>query len=277
MAIRRQVQATWARLGLATVALALLAGSGGCTAKRRGANGADPQRQSDAEYDLAREALYKNDPRTALGHAQKAVEYDEDNADAQHMVALVYLFFCATSPEECRLPAAETAARKALRIREDFREARNTLGVVLIHEKKYADAIGVLKTLTGDMLYQTPWDAWGNLGQAYLEKGDVDEAVGALKRSVAAQPKYCVANYRLGLAYEKKGDLSAAREALTRALETDDPKCRALQDAWEARARVHQKSNRCKEARDDWGRCKQLAADSPTGQRCSTALLGGSC
>ena len=86
-----------------------------------------------------------------------------------------------------------------------------------------------------------------------------------------------VGNYRLGLAYEKKGDLNAAREALTRALETDDPKCHALQDAWEARARVFQKTNRCKEARGDWERCKQLAADKPAGQRCSAALLGGSC
>lgn len=271
---RRQVPTRWGRW-LALVAVLLVAASG-CT-KRRPAAGADPQRQSESEYDLARDSLYRADPRGALAHAEKAVEYDEDNAEAHHMVALVYLYFCATSPNECRLPEAEKFARRALHLKDDFREAKNTLGVILIQEKKYGEAIGVLRSLANDILYASPWDAWGNLGQAYLEKGDVDDAIGALKRSIAAQPKYCVGNYRLGLAYEKKGDLSAAREALTRALDTEDPKCRALQDAWEARARVHQKSNRCKEARADWEKCKQLAADTPAGQRCSASLLGGSC
>ena len=37
-----------------------------------------------------------------------------------------------------------------------------------------------VKPLANDILYQSPWDAWGNLGLAYLEKGKVDEAIEAL-------------------------------------------------------------------------------------------------
>jgi type IV pilus assembly protein PilF len=265
-------------MAFACVSSVLLAGLAGCHGGR-GASAGNPERQAESEYDLARDAfLNRHDPRAALGHAQKAVDLDDQNAEAAHLVALIYLYFCATSSvEDCRLSEAEKYARRAVAAKADFREAQNTLGVVLLQEKHYDDAIAVLKPLAGDILYPTPWDAWGNLGQAYLEKGQIDEAIDALRKSIAAQPEFCVGNYRLGLAYERKGDLNAAREALSRAVETNRPECRALQDAFEARARVLSKSNHCAEARGDWQRCKQIAAASPAGQRCASSLASPPC
>jgi type IV pilus assembly protein PilF len=250
----------------------------GCSRGSRGATGADSTRQSESEYDVGRDLfLNRHDPRGALEHAQKAVELDGDNAEAHHFIALVYLYFCAVSPLECRLPEAERAARQAVKLKSDFREATNTLGVVLIQEKKYDEAIATLEPLANDILYQTPWDAWGNLGLAFLEKGRTDDAIVALKRSVASEPRFCVGNFRLGLAYEKRGDLGPAREALTRAVETDRPECRGLQDAFEARARVHSKSKDCGLAKGDWEKCKQISAESPAGQRCSASLKSSPC
>src|SRR3954465_5985490 len=105
----------------------------------------DPERMSESEYDIARDLwLRRNQPREALAHALKAVELDEANAEALHLVALLYLDFCSQGPAQCRLSDAEKHARRALQEKPDFREARNTLAVVLIHEKKYADAIAVL-------------------------------------------------------------------------------------------------------------------------------------
>lgn len=249
----------------------------GCGAAK-GPGAADPIRQSDSEYDLAREIfLGQNDPRKALAHVKAAIELHGKNAEAHHLAALIYLYFCSLSPDECRLGEAESHARAALSARKDYREARNTLGVVLIHQKRYEDAIAILKPLTEDILYQSPWDSWGNLGFAYLEKGDTDLAIDALRRSVAAQPRYCVANYRLGLAYEKKGELSAAETALTRAVETEMPECKGLQDAFEARGRVCLKSNDCEGARRDWERCKELSAQTEAGQRCEASLQSLSC
>jgi Tfp pilus assembly protein PilF len=178
---------------------------------------------------------------------------------------------------DCRLPDAEKAARRAIELKADFREAKNTLGVVLIHEQKYDDAIAVLTPLANDILYQTPWDAWGNLGDAYLKKGKPDDAITALRRSVASQPRFCVGNFRLGLAYEKKGDLGAARDALSRALETNSPECQSLQDAFEARARVYSKSKNCDLAKGDLEKCKDISADSPAGQRCVASLKSSPC
>jgi type IV pilus assembly protein PilF len=239
---------------------------------------ASAERRSESEYDVARDLfLSRRDVRGALAHAQKATELNEENAEAQHLVALVYLYFCAAGTADCRLREAERAARKALAVQNDFREAKNTLGVILIQEKRVDEAISVLRPLADDILYQTPWDAWGNLGLAYLEKGNANEAIEALRRSVAAEPRFCVGNYRLGLAYEKKGDLTAARDALTRAVETNRTECQSLQEAFEVRGRVLATLKDCGQARADWERCKQLSVDSEAGTRCVVHLKSTSC
>jgi Tfp pilus assembly protein PilF len=250
-------------------ALALLA----CAGSTANTPGGDPVRMSESEYDIARDMwLRQNNPREALGHALKAVELDEDNADAAHLAALIYLSFCTGNQQDCRLAEAERHARAALAARADYREAKNTLAVVLIHLQRYAEAIALLKPLTQDILYQTPENAWGNLGWAYLEQGALDRAVDALQRSVAAQPLFCVGNYRLGVAHERKRQYELALEALTRALETEDTRCRGLQDAYGARARVLVQLGRTEPARADLERCMALDRRTPAAKECASMV-----
>jgi len=147
------------------VAVAILVSLIGCGGASNGPAPQDPSRQSESEYDIARDLwLRRGQTREALEHALKAVDLDDENADAQHLVALLYLDFCSQSRDDCRLADAEKHARRAIKLRPDFREAKNTLGVVLIHQKKAAQAVELLRPLTEDILYQTPENAWGNLG-----------------------------------------------------------------------------------------------------------------
>jgi Tfp pilus assembly protein PilF len=253
---------------IALIAAALL---GACSGSARPA--ADPVRQSESEYDIARDLwLRRGQVREALDHALKAVELDSEHAEAFHLVALLYLDFCARSPAECRLGEAEKAAARALELKQDFREARNTLGVVLIHAKRPRDAIAVLRPLSEDILYQTPEKAWGNLGWAYYEAGDVERAIDALRRSIAAQPLFCVGSYRLGLAYERRGELAPALAAFTRALETQAPECSKLQDAVFGRARVAERLGQTDSIRADLERCVELSAATETGKKCRSML-----
>ncbi|MFO0570640.1 MAG: tetratricopeptide repeat protein [Polyangiaceae bacterium] len=228
---------------------------------------------SESEYDIARDALLRQkNPRQALDHALKALELNDENHEAAHLVALIYLGLCSQAKDECRLADAEKYARMALAAKPDFREAKNTLGVVLIHERRFDDAIGVLKPLSEDMLYQTPENAWGNLGWAYLEKGQLERAIDALSRSVAAQPLFCVGNYRLGTAHEKKKQLTEALDAYTRALETEAPACKGLQEAYLGRGRVLVRLGRSADAEADLKKCKELLPTSASGKECSSIL-----
>ncbi|MCC6646901.1 MAG: tetratricopeptide repeat protein [Polyangiaceae bacterium] len=234
----------------------------------------DASKQALAQHDLGVDAFSKGNLRGALTHARKAVELDDENADAQLLVATVLVGFCSYSPDECRLDEAERAARAALKLKPDFREARNTLGSVLINEKKYDEAVATLTPLTEDMLYATPEIAWGNLGWAQLEKGDVDAAITSLKRAMALQPQFCWGGLKLGLAYEKKADLGTAEVTLTKAIETDKPQCKAFPDLFEARARVRQRLGDAAGAKDDLERCKKVGEGTPSGRRCAAG--GGS-
>jgi type IV pilus assembly protein PilF len=259
---------------LAMIAAVSLVGAAACLG-----SGAKPPRQdrvrvAETEYDLARDLwLRKNQPREALDHALKAAKLDDHNAEIAHLLALLYLDFCSRDADECRLHEAEAAARRAVQLDDSYRDARNTLGVVLIHEKKYREAVEILKPLTADILYATPEKSWGNLGWAYLELGQTEQAIDALERSVAAEPRFCVGNYRLGLAYERSAQLAKAVEAFSRAVETDDPGCQNLQTAFAARARVLAKEGDVRGARADLERCIELEHQNDTGKECSSMLL----
>jgi Tfp pilus assembly protein PilF len=244
-----------------------------CGAASGGEGASDPDRVSESEYDVARDLwLRRGSPRQALDHALKAVELNEDNADAAHLVALIYMDFCSRNTDECRLTEAEKHARLALKAKSDYREATNTLGVILIHQKRYAEAIKVLKPLTEDILYETPENAWGNLGWAQLESGATDAAVDSLRRSIGAQPLFCVGLYRLGLAYERRREDTLAAETLTRALETQAPGCNSLQDAFAARARVELRMGNQEAAKTDLQRCADLSGKTIAGKECSSML-----
>jgi Tfp pilus assembly protein PilF len=244
-----------------------------CAPASSGPGAKDPEHQAESEYDIARDLwLRRGELRDALDHALKAVELDDQNAEAQHLVALLYLDFCSRNQAECRLPEAEKHARLAVRLSADLREAKNTLGVILIHSKRPREAIEVLRPLCEDILYQTPEKAWGNLGWAYLELGDADHAIDALRRSIAAQPLFCVGSYRLGVAYEKKGELRMALDALTRALETEVPECSRLQDALLARARVYRAVGEVEPAGADLNRCVELSKTTEAGKNCRSML-----
>jgi tetratricopeptide (TPR) repeat protein len=285
-ALRRQggQTALAARASAGAVAVAAwLASTAACGASNNNANTAgppskaSPEQRSTAEYDLAREAFQSGRLREALQHVQTAIKLNEDNADADYLGSVVMLNFCAQSEQssDCRYNEAEDYARKTLKVAPEHRDAKNTLGVILIHEKRYEDAIGVLKPLANDILYNSPEKSWGNLGWAYYERGNIDEAIDALRRAVAAQPLFCVGYYRLGLAYEKKGESNLARESLTHAVEVKQPACQGLQDAFFARGRIERKLGLRDEAQRDFEHCRDLAQTTPVGHRCAAELGSG--
>jgi tetratricopeptide (TPR) repeat protein len=239
------------------------------------APGANPERQAEAEYDLAREYFYKAEPRMALDHCRKAIELDSSNAHALYFASTLHLYFCSgrleLSDPDCHLSDAESFARRALQVDDHFREAKNTLGQILILEQRYPEAIAVLEPLTKDPAFESSFLAWGNLGWAQVLAGRIDQGIESLKSSVT-EPRFCVGYYRLGVAYEKKGDLAAAEQALTNAVSVAAPECKNLQDAWEERARVRMRLGKMADARADFEKCRDISADSRAGRACVEEL-----
>ena len=255
-----------------TACILLIAAGVGASCAAQGPSPSDPR--STAIYDLAADSFKKGQLREALAKVNESLEIDGDNADAAYLGAIILLQFCERdeTSSDCRYADAEKYARRAVAANPQQRDAKNGLGVILVHEKKYDEAIKVLKPLAEDMLYASPEKSWGNLGWAYLQNGMYNEAIDALRRSVASQPAFCVGNLRLGQAYEKKGELSAAREALTRAVETKKPGCDRLQDAFDLRGRISLKQGNKETATADFQKCREIADKTPVGQKCDAQL-----
>lgn len=247
-----------------------------CGAGGGAPNAQSPERQSDAEYDVARDLFQKGNPRAALDHAMKAIEHNEDNDKAQYFVGVIHLSFCSTnlglSAPDCRLSEVEKYARAALKANPQFRDATNMLGQVLIDEGKAKEAVSVLEPLTRDPAYIHPYFAWGNLGWAQVHDGQLDAGIASLKNAVASEPRFCVGQYRLGIAYEKKGELDLAEQSFTSAVTVPDTNCENLQDAWDARGDVRLKLRRVSEARQDFERCREISGETATGKGCVQKL-----
>jgi type IV pilus assembly protein PilF len=245
----------------------------GCSGK--GANTPNPERQSDAQYDVARDYFYKGQPRLALDHCRNAVELDPENSRALYFASAIHLYFCSgkleLSDPDCRLSDAESYVRRALKVQAHFREAENTLGQILILEKRYPEAIAVLEPLTKDPAFESNYLAWGNLGWAQVLSGQVDPGIASLKNSIT-EPRFCVGHYRLGAAYEMKGQLVEAEQSLSTGLSVDAPECRDLQDAYLTRGRVRSKLAKQAEARADYERCRDISAETLAGRACAQAL-----
>jgi tetratricopeptide (TPR) repeat protein len=266
-----------ATLGLAgSLALAAVGTISACSPKGPGGQSPQsPERQSETEYDLARDLYERGKPREALDHVRRAIELHEENDKALYFAAAIHLSFCAgdrgMADPDCRIGDAEKYAKAAVKANDSFRDAKNLLGQIYILEKRYHEAILVLEPLTRDVAYTDSYLAWGNLGWAQVLDGSVDAGITSLKNSVT-QPRFCVGFYRLGFAYERKNELSAAEKSYSDALGVESPDCQALQDAWEARGRARAKLGRPDDAKKDFERCRELSKETATGKACQSAL-----
>src|SRR5688572_21685665 len=197
------------------------------TGKSTNPGAQSPEKQSDAEYDLARDLFQKGQPRPAIDHVQKAITLNEENDKAHYLLSAILLSFCSGprgfDAPDCKLADVEKSTRAALKVNPQFRDATNMLGQILINQKKYKEAITVLDPLTKDPAYVHPYFAWGNLGWAQVLDGQLDAGIVSLKNAVT-EPRFCVGHYRLGVAYEKKNDLGAAEQSFTSAVSAD-PQC----------------------------------------------------
>jgi Tfp pilus assembly protein PilF len=258
-----------ASLGLCTATAAA------CQTKTVGTGATDPEHQSVSEYNLGLDAFQHADFRVALQHALRAVQLDDQNARATYLTSLVYQGFCGGprgfDDVDCHLGDAEKYARMTMKLAPTYLDANNLLGEVLINEKRFPEAIAVLKPLTTDPSFTSIHLAWGNLGWAQVLSGDLEAGIASLKNSVT-EPRFVVGFYRLGIAYEKKGDLAQADANLTSAVDGEAGK--SFQDAFEERGKVRAKLGQPDLAKADFERCKALAPDTLSGKRCADALAG---
>lgn len=229
----------------------------------------EDMRASKRFYDAAYVAWFEErDNLEAIRHLTRAVEADPTNDQAQYLLGTLRL-------GRGELEEAEKHLRATLELRDETQpseraEAQNSLGVLLIHKKQYAEAIEHLKAASSEVLNREPWLAMGNLGWAYNEMGEYDKAIEILRRALFDQPLFCVGKYRLGEAYYKKGEYEKAEVNLNGAVSVKEGNCDSMQEAHQMLGMTYLRLGREDEARQSFERCCELDPASDIGVECAS-------
>jgi Tfp pilus assembly protein PilF len=225
--------------------------------------------RAQKEYELAVGLMGEQNIPAAFEHLFKAIELDPRNPETHQLLGNLYLLRGDFEPAEAELRKARELAESNPSYGVPFvAEVDNSIGVVLVHQARYGEAVTVLKAAATNILNRSPHLAWGNLGWAYYEQGRYPEAVEALAQSVRFQERFCLGYFRLGQTYLALRDYERAEDALTRCLEVPDEGCQRLQEAWHLRGEARTRLGLRHDAIADFERCVELAAGSRAGKAC---------
>ena len=108
--------------------------------------------------------------------------------------------------------------KKSLDVDSKYTKSNMALGLVYLKLERWDDAIKEFETVTQDDFFDRPWEAYNNLGWAYLQKGELGMAEVNLKQSIHLNQNYCVAHSNLGELYIKQGDTAKAIESFQAAI-----------------------------------------------------------
>jgi type IV pilus assembly protein PilF len=228
-------------------------------------------RQSDRFYEAASIAWFEEqNVLSAIRSLTRSIEINPDNHDAHYLLGIIRL-------GRLEYDLAEKHLREAMRLRQNgdpsgLAGVQNNLGVVLIHQKRYDEAIKLLKASSEEVMNREPWLAFGNLGWAYIEIGELDKALDALKRAMFDQPHYCVGLYRMGQVYYLKGDYAAAEVSLKQAMAVPEQGCDKIQEAHQLLGMSYLRREMREEAEGALSKCVETNKNTPIGMECAEAL-----
>lgn len=231
------------------------------------------RRKSERYYQAAYIAWHdERDNLGAIRHLTRAVETNPENDNAHYLLGTIRL-------GRSEFDEAEKHLRAAISLRGRDRpaaraEALNSLGVLLIHRQQLDEAVELLEEAAGEVLNREPWLAQGNLGWAYIERGEYEKAVEILRRALFDQPRFCVGRYRLGEAYYQQESYESAEAQLRAVVEAEADGCAQLQEAHHLLGMTYLRLDRTDDARQSFTRCRDIDPESEIGTGCAETLAG---
>lgn len=165
---------------------------------------------ANAWYYLSIIEQYKGGLESALDHIEQAIKFGG-----------IQPSFCMLKGNVMqdlkRFSEAEQCFREAIRLKPEFAQAYNNLGIVLRDQNKIEAAIGAFSHAV--LLDNRYFRAYNNLGMALQSAGSrLNDAIACYQRAIELDPSYFMAKHNLATAYLSAGNRSDAerwfREAL---------------------------------------------------------------
>jgi Tfp pilus assembly protein PilF len=169
-------------------------------------------------YETGISQLESGDYLRARLSFEQAVRLDPSRAVYRNALGLANLHLG-------RLPQAVDSFREAVRLNPNLSDGYNNLGVALAQSGNWEEAVAAFEKVLTFATYNSPEVVYQNLGWAYYNLGQYQEAEKALKSALRLNPQMALTHYTLGLLYEKqqrKPDaLRSYREAIKLAADSE--------------------------------------------------------
>ena len=138
-------------------------------------------------------------PREALPYLLETEKMEPLNPVVQRELALIY-------QNINQYDLAFVHIKKAIKLKPDFSEAYNDMGVFYSQQGKLEDALDCFNKALKNVLYKTPQFAYHNIGLVYFRMKDYNKAVEFYLKSISLSPNYMEAYFDLANTYEVLGD-----------------------------------------------------------------------
>ncbi|HEY6838753.1 MAG TPA: tetratricopeptide repeat protein [Geobacteraceae bacterium] len=145
-------------------------------------------------YQMGLSYLGENNITGALVELTEAEKITPDDPDLLNKLALAYYF-------KKKYELAEQRYLRALKIKPEFSEARNNLGVNYLQMGRWDSAIQQFKLAIDDIFFRDQEQANINLALAYLGKGDHSSALAVIRGVVTANPRNVLGHLHFGRIY----------------------------------------------------------------------------
>jgi len=149
--------------------------------------------------------------RAALRELDNAQKITPNDPFLQYDLGLVYMALE-------KYDQAEIHLKKAIEIKSDYTAAMNSLGAVLMKQKRWDAAISFFKRTADSLLYTTPHYPLSNMGWAYLGKKDYMRAETSFKKALKAKPDFINAIHGLATTYLSTGQVQRSQKLLNKAI-----------------------------------------------------------
>ena len=236
-------------------------------------------------YQLGVEYFHGRRVEAATEELNKALEADPQNADAYNMLGLIALqqghdYVMQAETQSCLKGAdreavrtdaarkfhdAESKLKRAVELRPAFADAWNNLSVAALQLRNWDLAVESAASALKDPTYADPALARANLGWAYFQKKDLQQAWKELHEAVSRAPNFCVGRYRLAKGYMERGDVEQAAEEVDAVVA--DKRC-PIQEAFLLAGLVAERHKDSERSRTLFQRCSEMAPRSCIADEC---------
>jgi Tfp pilus assembly protein PilF len=162
--------------------------------------------------DLGEANIMQGDYTTALRELLAAAEMNPNDPITHNYLGIVY-------KNKKQTDQAILHFKKAIDIKPGYSQAKNNLGAAYMDMGDWDAAITCFKELSEDLLYATPHFPLANLGWAYYNKKDYQQAEMYYQKAIEVQPNFIIALNGLGQTYLAMGKYPDAIHSFEKAVQ----------------------------------------------------------